>query len=271
MSTTNTMKGTAANGRSFYTRVSALGFGLIALTGAVVLVLGLLTGGGEEAISFALVFIAVGLLVAGAVWRWGRWTLVIAALLSLALIGLVGPFSVFSLIHPESATDFIPVVLLLAGALLGLIGSIVAIVQGRRRTGRTSANKTERLVLGAMLGGVVVAVLLSIVLTLAGRSGVSAEAKAGASSMQIKYFTFAPNYLEAKTGDTVRIAIQNDDSTMHTFTLAAAGVDVAIPPGNERMVEFKAPAPGTYQYYCIPHSQESGGMHEGMVGTLQVE
>ncbi len=271
MSTVNPMNASTTSVRSFYARISALGFGLIALTGVVVLVLGLAGGGAEEGLGFALVFIVVGLLVAGAVWRRGRWALVLAAVLSLALLGLVGPFSLFSLSHPESATDFIPVLLLLAGALLGLIGSIVAIVQGRRRTLRASANNSERLVLGTVLGAVAVAVLLSIVLTFTSRSGVSAEAKTGASSMQMKNYMFAPNIVQVKAGDTVRLVIKNDDSTLHTITLPLVGVDVSLPPGSEKVVEFEAPPPGVYLWYCIPHSNVNGSIRGGMVGTLQAQ
>ncbi|MGE5262573.1 MAG: hypothetical protein ACM3S0_04260, partial [Acidobacteriota bacterium] len=153
---------TAKRVQPFYARVTALGFGLVALTGVVILVLGLSGGSAGEELGFALAFIIVGLLVAGAVWRFGRWALVLAAVLSLALVGLVGPFSLFSLSHPESATDFVPVVLMLAGAILGLIGSVVALVQGRRGMLRESATSTERSVLGIALGAVALAVLLSL-------------------------------------------------------------------------------------------------------------
>jgi hypothetical protein len=103
MTTVNQMNPTATNLRSFYARLSALGFGLIALTGLFALVWSLATGDTSQGFVFPLVFIIVGLLVAGAVWRWGRWTLVLAAVLSFALVALIGPFSPFSLSHPESA------------------------------------------------------------------------------------------------------------------------------------------------------------------------
>ncbi len=271
MSTVNQMNTGTTNLRSFYARVSALGFGLIALTGIVVLILSLASGDAGEGLGFALVFIVVGLLVAGAVWGSRTWALILAALLSLALLGLVGPFSLFSLSHPESATDFIPVLLLLAGALLGLIGSVVAIVQGRSRTLRANASNTERLALGTVLAVVAVAVLLSIILTLTSRTGISAQARAGATSVEMKNYAFAPNILQVQAGDTVRLVLKNDDSTLHTFTLPQAGVDVSVPPGSEKVVEFKAPPPGVYLSYCIPHSSSNGFVREGMVGTLQAQ
>lgn len=273
MNTAIQMNATATAKRvpSFYARVAALGFGLVALTGVVVVILGLANGSAGETVGFAVAFIIVGLLVAGAVWRFGSWALVLAAVFSLALLGLVGPFSLFSLSHPESATDFVPVVLMLVGAILGLIGSVVALIQGRRGTLRESATSTERSVLGIALGAVALAVLLSLVLTATSRTTVSAQAKTGAAVVGMKNYAFAPNSMQAKAGDAVRVLVKNDDTTMHTFTLVQAGVDVAIPPGSEKIVEFKAPGAGVYQWYCIPHSSENGATREGMVGTLQVQ
>jgi plastocyanin len=259
----------AANARPFYTRVAALGFGLIALTGLVAIGIGLATGTAGSSAGFALVVIVVGLLVGGLVWRFGRWALILAAVLSLALVGLLGPFSLFSLSHPESATDFVPIVLLLTGALLGLVGSVGAIVQWRRNTARAHATSTERLALSGLLGLVGLAVLLSIILTLASQTTVSAQVRAGATGVQIKNFAFAPNTVQVKAGDTVRLVVKNDDQTLHTFTLPQAGVNVSVPPGSEKVIEFKAPAAGTYQWYCIPHSGVDGGTRQGMVGTLQ--
>ena len=261
----------ATERRPFYVRVSALGFGMIALTGLVAIVIGLVNGSLANSAGFAIVFIVVGLLVAGLVWRFGRWALILSALLSLALLGLLGPFSLFNLGHPESGSEFIPIVLLLAGALLGLVGSVVAIVQWRRKTDRADGTRAERLALTGLLGVVAVAILLSTVLTLASHTSVSAQVKASATGVEIHNFAFAPNSLQVKAGDTVRLVVRNDDTSLHTFTLPQAGVNVAVPPGSEKLIEFKAPAAGAYQWYCIPHSDASGSTRTGMVGTLKSE
>jgi plastocyanin len=254
--------------RSFYARVCALGFGVLALTGLVVLGFGLAGGDGGDSLGFALAFISVGLLVGGAVWRWGRWALVVAAGLGFVIVGVLGPFSLFPLLHPESAADFVPVVGLLAGGLLGLVGAVVALAQGRRGPARPRGTRGERLAVGGLLGLVTLASLLSLGLTLSGRSVVSAAAKTGATSVQLKNYAFAPNWVPVKAGDRVRLVVKNDDQTLHTFTLPAAGVDVSVPPGSEKIIEFTAPAAGTYQWYCVPHSDANGATRQGMVGTL---
>ena len=251
--------------------MGALGFGLIALAGIVVLVAGLLAGDVAGSAGFGLAFIVIGLLIAVLIWRVGRWALIVASVLAFLLLALIGPFSLFNLAHPESAPDFVPLVLALAGALLGLVGSAVAIGEWRRGTARAEARPGETWALRGLLGAVGVAVVLSMGLTLAGHTPVPAAAKAGATSVQMKNFAFAPTALLAQPGETVRLVLKNDDSTLHTFTLPAAGVDVSVPPGSERVIEFKAPAPGAYQWFCIPHSSLNGATRTGMVGTLTAQ
>ena len=69
----------------------------------------------------------------------------------------------------------------------------------------------------------------------------------------------------------MRLVVKNDDPALHTFTLPEAGVDVSIPPGSEKLVEFKAPAAGSYLWYCIPHSDAGPIGRTGMVGVLVVQ
>ena len=87
----NQMNASARNVRSFYARVSALGFGLISLTGVVALIAGLASGDTGSGVVFGLVFIVVGLLVAGAMWRFGRWALVLAPGAGRTLLALFTP------------------------------------------------------------------------------------------------------------------------------------------------------------------------------------
>ncbi len=230
--------------RPFYVRVTTLGFGLIALAGIVVLIFGALGGDLAASANYGIAYLVIGLLVGGA------------------------PFSLFSFVHPESAADFVPLVVSVAGGLLGLVGSVGALAQSRRPPARAQSTRVERWALGGLLGVVAVASVLSIGLTLAGRTAVSAADKTGAANVQMHNFAFAPNALLVSAGGTVRIVVKNNDATLHTFTLPQAGVDVSVPPGSEKVIEFKAPAAGTYQWFCIPHSSLNGATRDGMVGTL---
>jgi hypothetical protein len=82
--------------RPFYVRLTALGFALIALAGVAYIGFGLIMGNASD-LAVVLAFVIVGLLIAGAVLRFGAWAQVVAALLSIAMLVLVVPFSIFNL------------------------------------------------------------------------------------------------------------------------------------------------------------------------------
>jgi plastocyanin len=88
--------------------------------------------------------------------------------------------------------------------------------------------------------------------------------------VDIKGFQFPQGPVEVQAGQTVRLVVKNGDTSLHTFTLPEAGVDVTISTGAERLIEFQAPAAGTYTFYCVPHSGESEAGRQGMTGTLVV-
>ena len=250
--------------RPFYTRLAALGFLSIALTGLVAMGFGLLAGD-MSGLAFELTVLIVGLLLAGALLRFGAWAQVLAALLSFLVLALLLPFSIFNLLHPESAADFIPLVLLVGGAAFGFIGSLVSLIQRRRHALRATATSAEALALRTILTATALVAIASLLLTATARTTVSAEAKASAIAVEQKNFLFSPNRIQARAGQTIRVVVKNNDSTLHTFTLNEVGVDVSIPPGSERLIEFKAPASGAFIWYCVPH------LGSGMVGTLVVQ
>src|SRR3712207_1910482 len=60
---------------------------------------------------------------------------------------------------------------------------------------------------------------------------------------------FPRRTIVAETGSTVRLRITNRLKEPHTFTIAEAGVDVVVAPGEAKDVDFAAPRPGTYLYH----------------------
>jgi plastocyanin len=256
--------------RPFYPRLAALGFAFIALTGLVYIGFGLLSGD-TGALASVLPIVIIGLLIAGALLRFGVWAQVLAGVLALALLALVLPFSIFNLLHPESGGDFIPVLLLVVGAAFGLIGTAVSLIQRRRHTLRAVATPAESLALRVILVALALVALASLALTAVARTTLSAETKTNAIGVEIKSFDFNPNHIQVKAGSTVRLVVKNNDPTLHTFTLAEARVDVSVPPGSEKLVEFQAPAPGEYRWYCVPHSEAGANGRTGMVGSLSVQ
>lgn len=80
-------------------------------------------------------------------------------------------------------------------------------------------------------------------------------------------FTFAPNEIRVKKGETVKILFKNVEG-FHDFVIDEFDVKTAqLQADMEEMVEFTPMEAGEYEFYC------SVGKHRemGMVGTLIVE
>ena len=97
----------------------------------------------------------------------------------------------------------------------------------------------------------------------------SPEVALAVAAPQIPPYSFAPNALRAKAGETVNVTFTNQDAAMPhdwVFDEAKANTDV-LGGGESASVVFIAPAAGTYTFYC------SVGQHRqlGMTGTFTVE
>ncbi len=93
-------------------------------------------------------------------------------------------------------------------------------------------------------------------------SSPSAAAGGGTPSLTIQGFAFSPDTLTAPAGDRVRIAITNEDSTTHSFTLDDGGATADVPPGQTVRVSVTWPASGSVGFHCR--------FHPSMTGTLAV-
>ncbi len=93
---------------------------------------------------------------------------------------------------------------------------------------------------------------------------------------------FVPAYLTAKAGQLVIVTIFNLDTSPHSFTSPALGLNVIVPGAKDQGAEgtmsfsFTAKKPGTYHWKCILPC-DNGGLnawamtHDGyMAGTITV-
>jgi plastocyanin len=84
--------------------------------------------------------------------------------------------------------------------------------------------------------------------------------------------SFQPSELRVRTGELVRLELQNPDRLEHAIAIPDAHFSQALSPGSAQEVDFLVDLPpGSYYLFC-PIVDE-GGSHEanGMVGTLIVE
>ena len=199
-----------------------------------------------------LVFAAVW--IGALVWL-GRATKGPAILLLVTFVAhlaLSAPFVIPTLSVPASAGDF---VLNVAGLLAAIVGIVAAIALIRGREEAPAARS-----LGMAAAGVfVVATAFSV---FAAVSYDNAERQEGDLELVTKDVKFEQTSLQAESGQ-VSVFVENEDATLHTFTIEELDVDLDIPASKSARVTFDA-EPGDYEFFCEPHKED-------MQGVLTVE
>ena len=249
---------------SVYTRATIIGFVLTVLALLIGTIINLIESN-PETLVFTIPSMAIPIIVAGLVWRFGRWALVVAVIIALLSFLLNSFYIPYGLGNPNSFFDFLPALLVVFGFILTFFGRIAAFVQRRAETPRTTATIQERGSLAAI--GVVISVLaiVSLVLNLAAQDTVSAEQKAGATEVVMQNLRFVPDRLELSSTKGSRLVVRNNDFLAHTFTVKDADADVTIGAKGEKLVELSPLAPETYELTC-----EVPG-HENMEGLIEIK
>ncbi len=170
-----------------------------------------------------------------------------------AFIGLSAPFTIPTLVVPASAGDFI---LNLGGFLAALVGIVaaIAVIRGLLDTAPAARSLAT--------AAAVVFVLGSAFSIYATATYDSASAQEGDVELVAKDVEFEDTSLEAEAGE-VAVFVDNEDQTLHTFTIEELGVNLDIPATKSARVTFDA-EPGEYEFFCEPHKED-------MKGTLTVE
>lgn len=264
----------AKSAKSKWTRVAALGFLLVSAGMAFWLIGGILAGqslAGDTGMLF--IPLVLGLVAAAVVSRFGTAGKVIGIVLALAL--LIPPtgvfYAAFSLAAPGAFFEFSGATMYTVGILSALgytIGSLV-----RRRSVAEETTSGEKRAMSVMLGIVVLAVVLSAVMTLTSRSTVDDAAATGATTVTMSNFEFEPGTFEATADEPTKILVANSDGFVHDFAIPALDVESGIVnPGSEVLLEVTAPA-GEYVVYCNLHSDTSDENPEtaGMAALLTVK
>lgn len=187
--------------------------------------------------------------------RWPRTGAAWLGVASLAVLVFSVPFLAEALIHPESVADFMPLVVFTVASLVGTIAAIPSFREGAEPS---TASRPARAV-AVLAGAVVVAAAIVAMVAVAGIESV--PARGGDIRVVAEDFEFQPVGINAE-GGPVSVHVTNRDDTRHTFTIDELGVDLNIPPGSTQRVSFAAD-PGTYRFYCRPHTP-------GMEGELSV-
>ncbi len=201
------------------------------------------------------------LLVFGVIWigallwlgRAARGPAVLLLISFVAFIALSAPFTIPALAVPASAGDF---VLNLLGLLAAVAGIVAAVAVAR---GRTDAAPAARSLAVAAAAVFVVASGYSVYAT---ATYDSATLQEGDLELVAKDIEFQQKSLQAEGGE-IAVFVDNQDQTLHTFTIEELDVDLDVPASKSARVTFDA-EPGEYEFFCEPHKED-------MKGTLTVD
>ncbi len=79
-------------------------------------------------------------------------------------------------------------------------------------------------------------------------------------------FYFEPTFLKGKPGQTIKLELENESSTLHNITVKGQQIDKDIPANGKTEVEVTFPQSGAVWFYCKYH-QASGMNGELLSGN----
>lgn len=198
------------------------------------------------------------LLVFGVVWIASLWWLgrgstrnpsILLLVSFVAFIALSAPFTFPTLVVPASAGDFILNLLGLVAALVGIVAA-VSLIRGRV----DPVPAARSLAIGAaVVFGIASAFSLFSAVTYD-----SAEQQEGDVELVAKDIEFQQATLEAEGGE-ISVFVENEDQTLHTFTIEELDVNLDVPASKSARVTFEA-EPGEYEFFCAPHKEDMHGI-----------
>ena len=167
-------------------------------------------------------------------------------------LALSAPFIIPTLTVPASAGDFILNLASLLDAIGGIVGAIFVI------RGRVEPSDSPRTLGRVLIGLFVLGTVLSIFSLV---TYDDAESQEGDIELVTRDIEFVDTSLEADSG-SVSVFVENEDATLHTFTIEELDVDLDIPASKSARITFDA-EPGTYEFFCAPHKED-------MKGTIEI-
>ena len=239
--------------------------GLLMIAGAItfLLIAGLIGGIPISDAGFLVPFILAPVIGAALAWRFTTWGHVVGMLLGLAAGGMTF-FLAFGLLNPGAFVEFTAGSAWIAGMVLLLYGGITSIV--KRADVRTEASSAETAMGRTALGLVLVALLVSVPTWFLTRDTVDDAVASGLQEVTAANFAFED--VTAAAGSEV--VVRNADPFHHTFTIDELGINIDLLPGEATVVALPD-SPGTYTYYCVPHSSDAGNGEDDMGATLALE
>ena len=148
----------------------------------------------------------------------------------------------------------------------------------RRKRGRTTARGRGQHGAWAVWVGLGAVIVVGLAIVLAVRPMLGARSPAPSTAgreVTVSMAGFAPNALQARSGEDLTLTFVNPDSSFHTdgggwhqFRIEALGVDVKIPPSSRKTTTLRDLRAGSYVFYCDVCC--GGKENPAMRGVLEV-
>jgi uncharacterized cupredoxin-like copper-binding protein len=90
--------------------------------------------------------------------------------------------------------------------------------------------------------------------------------KKGKISVEADDFYFKPTFEKSKLGSSVKVSLENEGNTQHTFTIPSLGIDTVLDPGKKATVDVTLPTDGALAFYCRFHGPDA--TNQGMQGAF---
>jgi len=110
--------------------------------------------------------------------------------------------------------------------------------------------------------------LLAVTLLTAFACGSGEDEKSttsGAVSLEQDNYYFQPTKLTDEIGKSLQVALKNEGTAQHTFTIDALNIDQLLNPGEAKTVTVTPKSGGELAFYCRFHVTSNG-----MKGTITV-
>jgi plastocyanin len=76
----------------------------------------------------------------------------------------------------------------------------------------------------------------------------------GELDLEADEYYFEPAFLRGAPGQKLKLEIENESSTLHSFTIPEQKLDMNIPPKGKVVVEVTFPPSGVVRFFCRFHS-----------------
>lgn len=273
--TVTTATGASAGTWDFHRWLTVVGLGLAILTPMAFF--------GPMVYAFIGPMLAPTLVALGLIlWKARAWTY-----LTVAILGFIFPLFVVGILGIVEGQLFKPLESFAFGATMSVVGSLAIMEAGAipgYRAARGGRARTAWRSGFARPQGLFAVAAVALVLGAIGTSFVAANQASGFASGGYDFapeastrvvaedFVFNPTAVPIGVGVMTEIVVENKDGELHTFTYEKDGVeynhDVFGGATTKFLVLF--PEPGTYNYWCAPHSNGADDDGDGMVGTIVV-